>query len=821
MRSALAKLFILMTALAALLTLSACDDESPEDKAQDSGGLMYKFDYIDDEFLPASERENMSDYLTLRLDEVSGGDSFRGVKISANNITYDRESGTVFRFYGSNVKPKHDGDVFKEFEAEIPGVGGYYMFYLMPGSDNRNQAETVFMRTDTEGNTLWTKPIGEMHENFSTDFSKLMVDSEGYIYNKLNLTDNEQNIAVFSPDGELMFVFGYPEDCIQLQGRYLNCELARDADGRVLLQYRAETGGKIEIYSFAGFDLEGGCYTPLTDIPTVEYINEKVTDQTRIRTYFYTNTPVFGGGSYDVYYYNRNGLYGVRKDEEPEQLFSWLEVGLSLDVIMNMSIVSEEEIVLYIIETPGSGFDANDLRYGRIRRVPIASVYGEGVEEVPVLRVAIDRDNNPYLSTILNYAGAFIRSGGGCQVELVSYSDTEGGLSANQKLAQDIAKNKAPDIVLFGGGLNYEVLSGSNMFLDLYPLMGSSDNLNREDFLPCVLKPFENSRGELDRMITEFTLMTMVGNRKYVGDEPGWSYADFAALNDTLTDEQYLFGVNDTKQPELSMLEAMLPLMLGEFIDYNAKTCDFDGIRELLELCVNTKKGANLYLDPNLTANDIMLLHQSNYTNIDYFVADRYANFAAGEGVAVGYPTVDGSGSGTYVNPVTCMSIPKHSGKPELAWKLIEFCIGRKDAAIEKSVIKNEHGATDNFRQLSNFTCTRLGMEKWLEYAIEREYIIEVRPMDGRPEIQLMTINSRLINEDNPVIKTSGMIVQMSSDDAKALMKLLETADRAYITDPVITAIILEDASACFAGTKTIDEAVKLITDRVSTRIAE
>ena len=112
-------------------------------------------------------------------------------------------------------------------------------------------------------------------------------------------------------------------------------------------------------------------------------------------------------------------------------------------------------------------------------------------------------------------------------------------------------------------------------------------------------------------------------------------------------------------------------------------------------------------------------------------------------------------------------------------------------------------------------------MEKWLEYAIEREYIIEVRPMDGRPEIQLMTINSRLISEDNPVIKTSGMIVQMSSDDAKALMKLLETADRAYITDPVITAIILEDASACFAGTKTIDETVKLISDRVSTRIAE
>ena len=810
-----------MTALAALMTLAACDDESFEDKAPDSGRLMYKFDYIDDKFLSAAEQEDGSELMTLRFEEVSGGDDFRGVINITKTLYYDREAGSVINFYGSEASPEYDGDVMREFETEIPGVGGYHVFSLLPDPDDLTGMETIFMRTDTEGNTLWTKPIGQMHEYFSIGSDTLMIDSEGYIYNKLSLYDNEQNIAVFSPDGELMFVFGYPEDCLQFQGRYTGCQLARDADGRVLLQYKSGSNGKMEIYRFAAFDLEKGCYTPLTDIPTVGYVNETVTDKAQNRTRIYKNTPIFGGGSYDVYYYNRIGLYGIRKDEEPEQLFSWLEVGLSLDVIMNMSILSEEEIVLIITETPGSGLNVKDMKYGRILRVPIASVYGEGVEEVPTLRVAIDRENNPYLSTILNYAGAFIRSGGGCQVELVSYSDTEGGLSANQKLAQDIAKNKVPDIVLFGGGLNYEVLSGSNMFLDLYPLMDSSDNLKREDFLPCVLKPFENSRGELDRMITEFTLMTMVGNRKYVGDEPGWSYADFAALNDTLTDEQYLFGVNDTKQAELSMLEAMLPLMLGEFIDYNAKTCDFDGIRELLELCINTKKGDNLYLDPNLTANDIMLLHQSNYGSVDYFVADRYANFAEGEGIAIGYPTVDGSGSGTYVNPVTCMSIPKQSGKPELAWKLIEFCIGRKDAAIEQSVIKFERGANDSFRQLSNFTCTRRGMEKWLEYAIEREYIIEVRPMDGRPEIRIMSINSRLINDDNPAVKTTGMVVRMNSDDAKALMQLFETADRAYIIDPVITAIILEDASACFAGTKTIDETVKLISDRVSTRIAE
>ena len=399
------------------------------------------------------------------------------------------------------------------------------------------------------------------------------------------------------------------------------------------------------------------------------------------------------------------------------------------------------------------------------------SVFGEGVTEVPILRIAVDTETNLYYSNVLNYAAKFIRSGG-CRVEIVSYADTEGGLSANQKLAHDISKNNSPDIVLFGGGLSYEILADSGVFADLYQFIDKSETFGRDELLPCILKPFEDKNGELFRLVTEFDLMTMSGKKSFVGSSQGWSFSDFT------------------------------------------------GLREFLELCVNTKKGPNLYLDPSLTINDTMILHQATYTRVDEFLADRYMYFSDGEGVQVGYPTPDGKSNGTYVKPVTSLAIPKLSKNPELAWKLAEFIVEQKDERIKESIGITDFGVSDGYFRLQDFTCSRKGMEQWVEYAKRREYSFSVGNVTGR-DWTILQIESKDIDSTNKKLPVGGLTARMTDADADAFMKLLETADSVYINDPTVTAIILEDASVYFAGTKTLDEAVKLIEDRITTKMAE
>ena len=111
-------------------------------------------------------------------------------------------------------------------------------------------------------------------------------------------------------------------------------------------------------------------------------------------------------------------------------------------------------------------------------------------------------------------------------------------------------------------------------------------------------------------------------------------------------------------------------------------------------------------------------------------------------------------------------------------------------------------------------------MEQWVEYAKRREYSFSVGNVTGM-DWTILQIESKDIDSTNKKLPVGGLTARMTDADADAFMKLLETADSVYINDPTVTVIILEDASAYFAGTKTLDEAVKLIEDRITTKMAE
>lgn len=811
------RLLVLLSLFFILLLVPACDEtetDDPTETTTSQENLMYYYNKLtrksskqndgEADPVPVSFRNRNEDQYMYQQDSYS---------INSSIMLPDPETGELTPTECHQILYLKDGGYiivekhyFVPVDFDNPDGGNIYI-----GLDDY---EYIISRFDKDMNVIWTKPILEINE-LILDYNYVYMDNDEHLYFRLKASSDIDYFAVVSTDGEQLFTIPLPENAsVYGDGAPRGVYPVQMSDGQIYVAYLQSPENK---YHFVPIDFDKKGYGEENKAFSFDYYSEQVVDKSIGYGRLYQNKLIScEGGSYAFYYYNRTGLYGVDSSGKATELFKWLDVGLSEDMIGDICILDESSIILQVQEEHAGGYM---ITFGVVSLVPISSVFGEGVTEVPILRIAVDTETNLYYSNVLKYAAKFIRSGG-CRVEIVSYADTEGGLSANQKLAHDISKNNSPDIVLFGGGLSYEILADSGVFADLYQFIDKSETFGRDELLPCILKPFEDKNGELFRLVTEFDLMTMSGKKSFVGSSQGWSFGDFAKLNSKLSDEQYLFGVNSTADMEFDMLKTMLPLMLGEFIDYNSGECDFTGLREFLELCVNTKKGPNLYRDPSLTINDTMILHQATYTRVDEFLADRYMYFSDGEGVQVGYPTPDGKSNGTYVKPVTSLAIPKLSKNPELAWKLAEFIVEQKDERIKESIGITDFGVSDGYFRLQDFTCSRKGMEQWVEYAKRREYSFSVGNVTGR-DWTILQIESKDIDSTNKKLPVGGLTARMTDADADAFMKLLETADSVYINDPTVTAIILEDASAYFAGTKTLDEAVKLIEDRITTKMAE
>lgn len=64
-------------------------------------------------------------------------------------------------------------------------------------------------------------------------------------------------------------------------------------------------------------------------------------------------------------------------------------------------------------------------------------------------------------------------------------------------------------------------------------------------------------------------------------------------------------------------------------------------------------------------------------------------------------------------------------------------------------------------------------------------------------------------------------LIKMSQSDKDALMSLIESADSVCVSDSIALSIILEEAAYYFSGTKSLDETVKVIQNRIETKIWE
>lgn len=727
-------------------------------------------------------------------------------------LIFDTDEATAIQLQTENDDFYfHSSIIFSLPDGSFMSKGAITNKEELEKAENSLNVEPIpcFIKYDSTGEITFIKRISDIGVEFpkyNSQEQQFIADSNGFIYYFRPKGDtSEPEIFVFTSEMELLFSIEMPDD---FWGLTKKC-LWRNDEGNIIFTY-------ISNDLITRNDSTLRCLTISRNDKGFAKENNEITKFISMIDQVSDGEPLLDGNG-ELYCYNKIGVYSVIESEN-KLLFNWANVGIDANSVDNIIIKSHDIIYVVLAE------DNDEYKLGKISLVPVSSVYGDDVETPPTLRLAIDQENNPYSARMLKYASSFVRSEKGCQVEIVSYSDTEGGLSANQKLARDISAGDQPDLVVFGGGLSYETLAKQDVFADIYGFIDADPDYDRSDFLGCVLSPFESSDGTLKRLVSEFAIQTMISGKNTVGELESMTLDDFAGFGSSLPDGQYLVSTIsfDGKDLPERLLNNTLPVMLDEFVDFENGKCDFDGIRTLLDICTNSKiLAVPGFTDPKSLAEKKLLFAPVYYFNLEYFMLDRYMSFPDGDIQYTGYPTTTGNQKNSAVYPVISTSIMKTSASQNTSWELIKYFIGMKEREAEK--VTEARDVAD----LMNFPCTKKGIEGMITVARSYRFAMnagEIENDDGSISSVISVNAYDLPEEESERVKKNsnlGLEVYFTDEDEKALWSLLDSAGRIYTKGSSVLPIITEEASSCFAGVKSIDDVVGLIQNRVNILINE
>ena len=660
-----------------------------------------------------------------------------------------------------------------------------------------------FTKYDSGGNPLFFVPA-ETYPTFkkadiegAKDISNRIIehsiaDADGYIYlhclmetdTNLSIIDPEtkfvidrfyydENITVISPDGEFVCAL-YAED-----GNVPNnFVFFRDKDGKVKLMADRYTT-KPKIY---GIDIE----------------NAKLTEPENLNFEHDTN-PVYFDAAGNPYYMNTFGLFSVTFDEAGNQvdtmLFDWASIGISRDIISALIIKNDSFITIKIQE------ENNTPEYFIIHKVKTSEL-----PERKTIKVAVDGSKSTIAASyIVKALSRFNRGSETHRAELVSYATTEGGLTASQKLARDISAGNIPDVIVFNGNLSYELLKKKLKFADLSGFIDNDKEFGRDQLIPCLYTAYETKSGELPYIATLYYNSTISIDESITGKMDSWTVSDMVRINASLADDEYFMArrFDDRVTEANALLKDLLPGMMGEFIDYDKKSCDFTGLSELLELCMNAKLLNIKDLDIQDQQSAKVAVEYNNFTRIyDYF---KYKVLGIQNKTNIGFPGTRNPKNGSLITSSAGFGVMKKSKEQEACWELIKEVYRVLDSQWE-----NIDRVKAIYFPHSLLPTTWHDIDELNKFSEKVFFRISDSGDVGLNRIKY-----------DPMLAPNQTMLVFNGDDAQYLYDSIENYSRVAVKDPEAKAIILEEASYYFSGVKPLDEVVKIIADRIETKISE
>lgn len=639
--------------------------------------------------------------------------------------------------------------------------------YADDGTEGDSISELI--QLDAHGTLLRTiTPVSEEETDDPegwryTYIDSILSDDKGYVY-----TYDHQTVNVYGPDGS--FVFSKSGD--ELNGQI--CQLSASEVGMTT----SSADGKMVFKQLDPETKDWGKETPVSS-----------------RAW-----NILPGNDVYAYFFMDNGnIFGERRDNgEVEKVVDWIACDVDSNSINSdrFGFLSDGRIVAVTYEY--SDNDPSRQQVLVLNRVDAAAVTTKTELTLACLYldynlrsqiVKFNKSNPDYRIVVKDYS------------EYATDDDYNAGLT---KLNTELISGNVPDILVNGTELPIGQYAAKGLLEDLWPYLDADPEYSRDKLMTQPLNAAQTD-GKLYRLPIDFGVTTAVGLGKVVGEYTTWTLAD---VNDALSKLPEGATVFNKYYTQAEMLKYCIAMNAENFMNWQDGTCSFDSdeFRALLEFVkpfpaeYDWQSDAEEYeSDYTRLKNGKQLLYPTSISDFDsiyymFATLDHDVRF-------IGFPREDGS-SGNAFNASCTLSISTACRDKSGAWAFIRSTL------------------SDDYQEnIWNYPIVKSVFEAKAQEAMTQEYETDA---DG---------NQILDDDGNPIpISTGGMsygdepmieLYAVTQEQYDAVMALIDSTTSFVDYDQNVLSIISDEAAGYFAGSKTVEEASKLIQSRVSLYIQE
>ena len=720
---------------------------------------------------------------------------------NGEEISYDTYSEVIFRFDldtgecvqldnyvaepvtedpdapdGVTMNPDGSMQVFNSstnIQTMAPGADGTLWLYRQTSryTDDGTEGDSIseLIQLDAHGTLLRTiTPVSD-EETDSTEswrysyIDTILSDDKGYVY-----TYDYQTVNVYGPDGS--FVFSKSGD--ELNGRI--CRLSASEVGMTT----SSADGKMVFKQLDPETKDWGKETPVSS-----------------RAW-----NILPGNDVYAYFFMDNGnIFGERRDNgDVEKVVDWMACDVDSNTIDSdrFGFLSDGRIVAVTYEYADNGPSKQQILV--LNRVDAASVQTKTELTLACLYldynlrsqiVRFNKTNPDYRIVVKDYS------------EYATDDDSNAGLT---KLNTEIISGNVPDIIANETGLPLAQYASKGLLEDLWPYIDADPEYSRDKLMAQPLNAAQ-TEGKLYRLPLDFGVTTAVGLGKVVGEYTTWTLADVNNALSKLPEGATVFNKYYT---QAEMLQCCVAMNAESFMNWQDGTCSFDSdeFRALLEFVKPFPTDYDWQSDSEDYESDYTSLKNGKQllypTSLSGF-SDLYYTFAAlnNDIRFIGFPREDGS-SGNAFNASCTLSISTTCKDKSGAWAFIRSTL-----------------SDDYQKNLWNYPIVKSVFEAKAQEAMTQEYETDA---DG---------NQILDDDGNPIpISNGGMsygnepmieLYAVTQEQYDAVMALIDSTTSFVDYDQNVLSIISDEAAGYFAGSKTVEEASKLIQSRVGLYMQE
>lgn len=368
------------------------------------------------------------------------------------------------------------------------------------------------------------------------------------------------------------------------------------------------------------------------------------------------------------------------------------------------------------------------------------------------------------------------------------------------RMLADVTAGNIPDIIdISNFPLSADQCVAKGLLEDLTPYYEKDSELKTDDIIDSVLEAMKTDE-KLYYIVPGFSINTIVGKTKDVGDGTGWTFDELKALLKEKGEDVSLF---DTQASKSEILDSLLEI--ADFVDWQSGECSFDSqdFKDILEIC--NDKGLNEEVEmsdaeiieevnslPSRLREGKILLREGNSLVMEDVQKDKQI---FGEDITyIGYPNREKQGS--YFQFARQIGIYSESGVKDEAWEFIRTFMTKE----YQGKIMNSYCTP------TRKDCFDLQIKaKMATEAYTDEFGQEIEPLKdswnwGSVEMELKPL---------------------SQEEVDMYVNLVNNAKKNDGFDEEIMTIVIEEAQAYFAGKKSLDKTADIIQRRVTTYVNE